>query len=71
MKLKILATVGILVALATLIYSLWSFFNPEAFHQYVLLLLPALMIVFIAPTVVLSNRQCQLKSITDSLDSAA
>ncbi|MEX3632557.1 hypothetical protein [Rothia sp. LK2492] len=71
MKVKILATVGIPVALATLIYSLWSFFNPETSNQYVLLQLPVLMIVFLTPTVVLSNRQRQQKSITDSLDITA
>lgn len=71
MEVKILATVGIPVALATLIYSLWSFFNPEASNQYESLLLPVLMIVFLTPAVVLSNRQRQQKSITDSLDITA
>ncbi|WP_237203011.1 hypothetical protein [Rothia endophytica] len=71
MKLKILATVGILVALATSIYSLWGFFNPGETNKYVTLILLALMMGFLIPTQMLSNRQRQQKSMTDSRDSTA
>lgn len=71
MKLKILATVGILVALATIIYSLWCFFNPGGTNKYVTLILLALMMGFLIPTQMLSNRQRQQESMTDSRDSTA
>lgn len=71
MKLKILVTVTILMGLATVISSLWSFFHPEESSSSLGTTLLGFTMVLLVATTALSNRQRQQKSMTDSRDSTA
>ncbi|HCN38966.1 hypothetical protein [Rothia sp. (in: high G+C Gram-positive bacteria)] len=69
MKLKMLATATIVMGLATVISSLWSFFRPEEFGSSLGTTLLGFTMVLLVATTAISSRQHQQKSVTGSRDS--